>query len=364
MGKKGVPAIYDVNRLIQLGINPENGLPYKYETEEVSKLGIKSTLRVLDRQDAVNRYKWYNLPKGLDGRLIERILYYRYQGAFFYLKNLNRFFFLPFANNGSPDCYGRYTGIIPLNFGGGSTTADKDTEKEFIKGLEFKPVYDIVLDEEFTPEMFESSCVILKDYTNDYAQYNTPRVNLQEPLLDVMSNCIPYMNTALINSTGVDGMRVNDQDQYTNVELANRSVNNAALNGKAWVPVVGPIEFQQLTSGATGKAEEFLMAMQGLDNYRLSLYGLKNGGVFTKKSHMLQDEQDTNMGNVGLVNDDGLSLRKEFCDIVNSIWNLGVSVESNETILNTDTDMNGYIGSDNYNLDEVDTTDIGGDEDE
>ena len=54
----------------------------------------------------------------MDGQLLERILYYRGQGAFFYMESLEKFFFLPFALDGEIDVYGRYTGITPLPFNG------------------------------------------------------------------------------------------------------------------------------------------------------------------------------------------------------------------------------------------------------
>ena len=44
-------------------------------------------------------------------------------------------------------------------------------------------------------------------------------------------------------------MRVNSQDEYANVEAASRSINRAALEGKKWVPVVGNVDFQDLTNG-------------------------------------------------------------------------------------------------------------------
>ena len=47
-----------------------------------------------------------------------------------------------------------------------------------------------------------------------------------------MAECIPFMRTALISSTGINGMRVNDADQQQNVIDASRSVENAALTGK------------------------------------------------------------------------------------------------------------------------------------
>ena len=62
-----------------------------------------------------------------------------------------------------------------------------------------------------------------------------------------------------------------------------------------------------------------MLAMQSLDNLRLSGYGIDNGGLFEKKAHELQSEADINGGPVGLVMQDGLSIRQNFCNIVNSI---------------------------------------------
>ena len=164
-----------------------------------------------------------------------------------------------------------------------------------------------------------------------------------DPLLDVMSDCIPFMRTALLNGTGVRGVRVNEETEAPNVEVASIALNDAALKGKKYVPIVGHIDFQDLTDGSIAKAEEYLLAMQSLDNYRLSLHGLDNGGLFQKQSHILQAEQDMNAGKASLVLQDKLQNRQDFCDIVNSIWGLGIWCEISETAMGIDRDMDGEV---------------------
>ena len=61
---------------------------------------------------------------------------------------------------------------------------------------------------------------------------------------------------------------------------------------------------------------------------------------------MLESEQQMNEGNVGLVYQDGLTLRQKFCDIVNSIWGLGIWCEARETVVGIDQNMDGEV-SDN-----------------
>lgn len=79
--------------------------------------------------------------------------------------------------------------------------------------------------------------------------------------------------------------------------------------------------------------------MQSFDNLRLSGYGIDNGGLFEKKAHELQTEADINGGPVGLVLQDGLTIRQNFCIIANSIWGLGIWCEASETA--TGIDRNG-----------------------
>ena len=345
---KNNAAIYDPNMLIQAGIDPKTGLPIKYETGPCNiKSNIKKQLRILDEQNAVNRFTWYNLPEGINARLIERVLYYKGQGMLFFLSD--KFYFLPYALDGSIDVYGRFTSITPLPFNG--TTGDGTKDKPWITGLSFKPIYDAILPEDYAdkdPETIKdiltSSCVILKDYTEQNSQTNIARQIINDPILDIMAECFPFMRTALINATGVKGMRVGTQDEAASVYAANNALYRAASEGATNVPIVGSVDFQELTSGTTGKAEEYLLAMQSLDNYRLSLYGLDNGGLFQKKSHILQAEQEMNQGNVGLVLRDSLQYRQDFCTLANSLWGLNMWCEVSETVLGLDTTGDGVAG--------------------
>lgn len=329
----------DTQLYVQAGIDPKTGLPLKNAPPNLGfKPENKKLLRIIDEQDAINRYKWYNLPNGLNGKLIERILYYKGQGMFFYMETNDQFYFLPYTLAGTIDVYGRYTEVTPLPFNGSAEDDKKKTKaKAWIEGLKRKPVYDIHLNE-LTLKDLTDSCVLLHDFSLQYAQTNIPRQILQDPLLDFMADCLPYAHTALSNSTGVMGMRVNTEDEQSNVKAASKSINRAALTGEKFIPVIGNVDFQELTGGQVAKSEEFLLFLQALDNFRLSTYGLSNGGLFQKKAHMLNTEQQANgMSNSPLT--DGLTERQHFCDVLNSIWGLGAWCEVSETQMGVD--MNG-----------------------
>lgn len=349
-------AMYDLNSIRQAGIDPKTGLPIHISDAESCyiKNNIRKQLRILDEQNAINRYTWYNLPAGLTSQLIERILYYKGQGMLFMLKG--KFYFLPYALSapeGSTgiDVYGRYTGVTPLPFNG--TSNDGKKESPWIRGKIFIPEYEVRLPEDYVDkskeeilDSIESACVLLHDYTPQISQTNIPRQQLQDPLLDVMSDCIPFMRTALLNSTGVMGMRVGSEAENASVNAASNAINKAAIEGRKYVGIVGALDFQELTGGNVAKGEEFMLAMQSLDNYRLSLYGLDNGGLFQKKSHMLEAEQEMNGGNTGLVAEDGLRNRQMFSAITNSIFGTMMWCEPSECTIGIDRDGDMVAGND------------------
>ena len=328
----GRPVLPNISLIEQTGYDPRNRLPYR-AAMITSKLkeNILKQLRINDEQIAINRYVWRNLPKGLNSQLMERILYYRGRAAFFYLEETDTFLFLPYALIKGLDVYGRYQKIEPVQMGGGELPTDGifKKDKPWIPGLQLNIQYDILLPEELRPEHMTKSAVIINDYTPQYSQIIIPRYALQSELLDVMADCIPFMRTALLKNTGISGMRVGSEDEQSNVEVAALQMQDAALNGRPWQAIIGSVDFQELTGGASGKAEEYMLAMQGIDNFRMSLYGIENGGLFEKKAHLLEQEAAINGGPTQLILQDGLEQRYRAADIINSIWGLGIYPEIN-----------------------------------
>lgn len=342
MANKNNAAIYDLQTLVQAGIDPKTGLPLKVVNGLPCKLkeGIKALFRIIDEQDAVTRYTWYNLPCNITSQELERLLYYKGQLAFFYCEPLDQFFFMPYALDGTIDFYGRYNRIHPVPMANGTTEEEKrlyGAQMDYLSTLKLDVLYDIPLE----PVDPYKSCVLVHDYTKQMSQTVISRQVLNDPLIDVMSETIPLMRTALFNSSGVLAMRVNSQDEQSNVKAANQAIDAAVLNGQRYIPVLGNIDFQELAGGDTAKAEEFLMSLQSLDNLRLSTHGLDSGGLFQKKAHVLESENSMNAGHARSALDDGLMIRQHMCDIANAIWGIGMSCEISESALMMDKNMDG-----------------------
>ena len=340
-GKTNNARLPDLSLFISAGIDTKTGLPIKASIGDPRgfKAENKKLLRIMDEQQAVNSFEWFNLPNGLSGNLIERILYYKGQGMFFYFPEMDQFYFLPYALDGGIDIYGRFERVTPLPFNGGSKA-----DKPWIKDFNRKCIYDIQIDEELDIKKIEDSCVLLSDYTKQISQTNISRQILNDPLIDLEADLLPFARTALLNSTGVMGMRVGNEDEYSNVAAASRAVNRAALEGEKYIPVVGALDFQDLTAGGgANNIDQFLMAMQSIDNYRLSLHGLDSGGIFQKQAHMLESENSMNAAKASLVMQDKLNQRQEFCDIANSIFGLDMWVDVAQPASGVDSNLDGEM---------------------
>lgn len=339
------------------------------------KSNIKRLLRINDEQVAVNRYKWYNLPPELNGNLLERILYYRGQVMVFFAPEAMRWYALPYTFDGNLDVYGRYDGVKPLPFLGEDQLKTKGAAlTAILNTMHRTPVYDIDdIDGLSSDEFLETRCVLLTDYSKQLAQRVIPRQELNDGIIDIESNLIPYMNTMLSNSTGLVGMRVNDQDEQAQVTLASQTANLAALNAQKWMAIRAQLELQDLTSPITGHAEDMLLAMQALDNFRLGTFGLDNGGLFNKRDYQNLAQTAMNRGASSIVMEDGLYQRQRLCDIINNyvyipmgmpldnLWDCQIS----ECASGGDLNMDGMIGNEGYtdNRPSVEQTMSGGEED-
>lgn len=341
--------LLDIKTLIAAGINPVTGLPIKAGagTPECLDQDLLKMLRLIDEQDAINRGRWINLPAGISSQELERLLYYRGNLCFFYYEPLEQFYFMPYALEGTIDFYKRYNHVHPIPFSYGDEKDNPLAKKlhkdqmNVLSQLKLKCIYDVITDEtEITKELLTQSCVLLYDYSKQWSETLIPRQQIQEPLLKVMSEIIPFMRTGLMKRTGITGIRVPDADSQAQVDAANAAIEASAKRGEPYMPVVGSIDFQEFgnTTGSN-TVQEYTLAYQALDNMRLACYGIDNGGIFQKKAHELEAEAAINNTPVGLVLQDAVSQRQRFCNIVNSIWGLNIWYEPSEDL--TQADVNG-----------------------
>lgn len=328
MGKKGHPYLPNIEPIVAMGINPKTGLPVKISDSCSLKEDIKKLLRIKDEQTAVNRYKWTNLPDNfkLTSQEIERLLYYKGQLCLFYLEDNNEFMLLPFALDGTIDVYGRFNTIHPIPMSEGKEANQNTPAALLLSNKKYDVVYKLDPNEKYDKN---KNCVILHDYTKQVSQSIISRQILQDPILDVMSEMIPLARTAAILGSGVQGLRTDSAATADEVKTAATLMEDAAMTGKPWIPLNQAVEFQELAPAGVNKTSEYLLTLQSLDNFRLSMYGLGEG-VYEKKAHTLESEQEMNKGPNDLVSDDGLLIRQNAIEIFNKIAGTNIMVEKVE----------------------------------
>lgn len=366
---KNLPKMYDLDMWTAIGMDPFTGLPLKADLGCGGNKGaIKAEIMKNDKQIALNRYKWSGLPEGLTPEIIESVLYERGKGMLFFNENDKKFYFLPCvmqapSNTIGLDCYGRPIAVSPVPLVGGTDAEGKP--RPWIPGFIKYPIYEPHLDF-ITPEDYTDKCILLYDYSHGVNELDiVPMKQLQQGIIDIMAECIPYAQTALINGTGISGLKISADDELEIVNNANAQVKDAALKGNRYIPLHSKsgVDFQELAGGQLAKVEEFLLAMQSFDNFRLGQYGIGEGAVFTKKAHMLESEQNMNQGNVGLIYDTGLLLRQYACLCAFSLWGLSMWCEANETIAGIDKNLDGEVSEEYDGQESLDNPMTGGTQD-
>ena len=229
--------------------------------------------------------------------------------------------------------------ITPLPYRG---PAEEKEDQPWINGLTRKPIYEVIKLDELKLADFDTKCVIIRDRSQTYGTI-TPRATLQQPIINLMSQIPALMRTSLYNGTGIKGIRVANEGDAAGVYSANKAMEKAAINGERYLPITTQIEAQELSADAIYKSEEYLEAFQSFDNMRLQFMGIQSGGVYQKKAHMLQTEQQGNSGNVGYIIQDAITERQHACDLINSIWGLGVWCEVSEVMLGLDMTGDGVV---------------------
>jgi hypothetical protein len=337
------PAVANIDLLMQMGLMPLCGGELTKGKGKTVYGSVLQAVRVLDEQNHLSRFSWsMEAYYGIDDNLVERILYYRGSGILWYHDALEKFMFTPYVGKGL-DVYGRYTKCIPLPFTG-STIDEEGTP--YIPGLELTPVYDIQLEAPDNKSL-KDKCIIFYDYSKQLANKPIPRQQLNEPICRAISECIPFTRTTIINNTGITGYRVADQSDVGDVEEANDKILEAALSGKRWVALKNGINSEELSSGSgTAKVQDTLLVMEAFDNFRLSTHGIDNGGIFKKKSHMLESEQAMNNQDSSSVITDCLWNRRHACELAMSLYGLYMWCDISQSQAMYDRDMDGQLDTD------------------
>lgn len=310
-----------------------------------TKSGIRDdyqrTLEIRELSQFIRRYRWVNLPKGLDPTLMERILYYR--GRIIVFKLGEKYYGLPFALNGFIDIYGRYQTVTPLTFNGSVTTDDDGNKSmndgEFIAKKEIKVCYEV---DDIGEDNYDG--VILNDYTQGYSEYVMPRYQLNRVYNKDLANIIILIRHNLISSARIFSIRVDNEGMKESAQMEFGNLEQDLLeNGKRLFTLTSPLNLQEVFKDKTLETQNYWECYVSLDNLRENTIGIENNGIFKKKERQLKGEQELEASSADLVYQDGLFNRQQFCERFNALFGEDIWCEESEVIGGYDYDNDGNI---------------------
>lgn len=341
--------MYDTTAIIEAGI-PQSKKMLKYAnaidqygnaiTPNPTKynLNYDSLFNIMREQNMIEtfeRYMWINVPFGLTQDLIERILFFRGKGVFYFNDKVKKFQFLPFALNGVIDEYGRYTACNSLPFTGTDEVTEgekKQKVKKLVKAVyeDLPIVYDLPYDEESIKLIRDKKTVgiILNDNSLAVSQQPVIRSNYVKPVLHMMATLIQIINTAMYGNADHNFIQIENESELSSINEQISAINRDILNGKRFTPVTSNLPITPIKTSNTANLEGLFGTFNSITNFLKSITGVANAGVFDKKAHLLQEEQRLNGSNSDDIYYNGLRLRQEFCLMVQAYYGYPVWCES------------------------------------
>ena len=325
-----------------LGIPVHGKNKYMYSIDPMfEKLGV--SIKYIDYQQFLTRFKWNNLPEGMDSELIERILYFSGSAMFFYIKELNRFYFLPYGMSGENtevgiDFYGRFNRLKPYSFNG-STSGDGEkkadgkriTRSDLYLSTQIRDnIKDIpmVESEEEARKIYENGAVICWDMTPQLAYAVDSRNRISQSYVKYIVQILIQTKSALINSNGFNLFATDTEASTDIMQLQIDAINEDREKGKLSAVVskaLGNIE--NLQSNAPSAMGDFWNSLVSADNLRLKSMGIRNDGLVQKSQYQNIQEQSIDINDAMQVYWNAFMERVKFSAIVNSIWGLGIYPE-------------------------------------
>lgn len=303
---------------------------------------IGKVFKKIDLQQYLTRFKWNNLPEGLDSELIERILYFSGSAMFFYIPELKRFYFLPYGMSGEKtqtgiDFYGRFNRLKPYSFNG---STDGSGEQEGGKRISQADIYlstqirdnikdiPMVETEEEAKKIYNEGAVICWDTTPGLAYYVDSRNRDSQAFIKYMVTVLIQTKSALINSSGFNLFSADGETDNDIMQLQLDQINKDREYGKLSAVVSKMLgEIQNLQSNAPASMQDFWASLVSVDNLRLKSMGIRNDGLQQKSQYQNIQEQSIDINDAMQVYWNAFMERVKFAAIVNSIWGLGIYPE-------------------------------------
>lgn len=262
---------------------------------------------------AMNRFKWENLPPGIESRHIERFLFENGQVGF-YKDPLIGYVCLPCSSNGNLNLYGDATGYNLVGTGYSESVDSK--------------------------EMVRILC-------NDLALPNKLEVAHYTTIIDELEKS-SFMNTKqqrfpwLIGTTKENELSLKNLFKKVDEGEEQIFIDTRLSQG-------GTLATQTISTNTPYVVDKLRQEKQEVENELLSWLGLNNTST-NKKERLLVDEVNVNNNHILMNIDIEYKNRQLACDLINEKFGLDITVI--KTIDELQVDFQGQLLDDNENDDD------------
>lgn len=342
MTEKGLDLDFsETKKSLNIPVKTKNSY-YRYAEDPIfEKIG--RSLKQIDFQQYLTRFRWNNLPEGLDSELFERIMYYSGSAMFFYIKELDKFYFLPYGMSGDKtqtgiDFYGRFNKLMPYSFNGSTDGSGeleaygkKKSQADIYLSTQIRNnIKDIpmVKTEKEAREIYENGAVICWDQTPGLSYYMESRNRISQSYVKYLVQILIQTKSALINASGFNLFSAKTESETDIMQLQIDAINKDREKGKLAAVISDMLgEIQNLQSNSPNAIADFWNSLVSADNLRLKSMGIRNDGLVQKSQYQNIQEQAIDINDALQVYLNAFMERIKFAAIVNSIWGLEIYPE-------------------------------------
>lgn len=342
MTEKGLDLDFsETKKSLNIPVKTKNSC-YRYAEDPIfEKIG--RSLKQIDYQQYLTRFRWNNLPDGLDSELFERIMYYSGSAMFFYIKELDKFYFLPYGMSGDKtqtgiDFYGRFNKLMPYSFNGSTdgsgeleANGKKKSQADIYLSTQIRNnIKDIpmVKTEAEARDIYENGAVICWDQTPGLSYYMESRNRISQSYVKYLVQILIQTKSALINASGFNLFSSKTEAETDIMQLQIDAINKDREKGKLAAVISDMLgEIKNLQSNSPNAIADFWNSLVSADNLRLKSMGIRNDGLVQKSQYQNIQEQAIDINDALQVYLNAFMERIKFAAIVNSIWGLEIYPE-------------------------------------
>lgn len=284
--------------------------------------GLSNFFLMKELKEYVGRFAWKNLPEGLNNNILETMLYYKGQLAFF--RVAEQYYILPFVYTGKINHYGLQEKLIPISFNG--TVENNENEESRFAGEKIAYLYNKA-GMDASPE---EVAVVLRSGSSLYINNTVPTVVATDQIRAKLVENLILVRNNLILSQPMKYITVMNEASAKSIQVQVDTMLHDIINGNIVQTIIGNMTFEDVNSEAPKLTPQDLwQSLESLDNLRMAYMGILNNGVFEKKERFLSDEVAGKQTAAKLLLADDLLNRKIFCELANKVFGTNISVDIN-----------------------------------